>query len=878
MHSVLFRAAELVVPRLDLQPPSRSSSASLVASLKEDSVSRGTDCALHSADCSHSLSLRALWRFQPEQKPHGQLKLKNMSSTAADSAAAASAAASSEAPPSWVRIEYEGPNNTLAVMRLHVGQRVRVETDGPAAALGPVPASTEEEFASTAKATVRYIGPVAAARDPLAVMIGIEWDDASRGKNDGMVGGHRYFTCSVSTGKPGSFIHPARIKVADASSLLRAIETKYETRFKQDANPSLYLVAEHNAKAAAAAASPSPTSASATAPQSTPSPPPSGAAPARHIPVVFQGEEYMQNKIASKLASLIDMTLTQGHISRAFEPQLPGPTDPAAEPDTVDLLSTADQSALLARKIVRCETMDLTDNLFRDWVELGMICRTLPTLKLLAVSQNNLSFATMFESIAASAASSTPSQSPSLLPLLSTSFRNLSVLVLNGVPDAWSSVLALACAGALPLLDELHLCKNQIQTLSEGVQQQMQRQQQADRSVPAMRRALAEAFSRLHTLELSFNALTAWSEVSLLSDLPLLAKLLLNSNNLTSVEYEETSAPAEESKSSEPSAARAPFAALVSIGLNSNSLSGFSSVSALDRFPSLSEVRLQSNAPLEAATMAMNAAASGSGGAQAKAISQVLNVVTEDQAHKLVSSAGDALTAASIPAAGLSSARDAAPIAFAPSAQSASLLRLQLIARLPRVVALNRSRITDRERIDAEKYYLLVCFQAMQSLSDEQKSSSNLDHLFPRYSSLVPVHGDPAATVSALQKQMVEPTGSTLASKLVEVTMVLAEHEGGADADADAAASSSAAAPLSIPGLRVVQSATKKLSSSLTVQAARMLLDKSFKIAAHRKALYTMQWREPSQPALAHPLDEPLKSLSYFGLTNGAWIVLLQNK
>jgi hypothetical protein len=56
-----------------------------------------------------------------------------------------------------------------------VGERVR-DTDGYAA-------------------TVRYIGPVASAKDQTAIYLGVEWDDATRGKHDGS---------AVVTAKAGS--------------------------------------------------------------------------------------------------------------------------------------------------------------------------------------------------------------------------------------------------------------------------------------------------------------------------------------------------------------------------------------------------------------------------------------------------------------------------------------------------------------------------------------------------------------------------------------------------------------------------------------------------------------------------------------------------
>jgi hypothetical protein len=584
----------------------------------------------------------------------------------------------------------------------------------------------------------------------------------------------------------------------------------------------------------------------------------------------------------------------------------------------------------------------------------------------LAVSNNNLLYESLFEPASPSSSSSSLQL---LRPSLSASFVRLEVLVLNSVPDAWSSAVTLARHGALPNLQELHLCKNNIMNLSSALQQQQQQRMDSkavnadstNTTVPssaAMSAELAALFPSLRTLELSFNALRDWAEVRLLERLPRLTKLLLNDNVLTSVEYDgddsalastpASSASAASSSSSAAAAsasstdsssftANAPFGALVSLGLNSNDLVSFDSVTALSRFPALRELRAQGNLKLEQITMSLNSAA-GSAGAAAgasaasaaaaaggaptaapadpfqAAIQQLLSSVSIDGAHNLVSTFGDAAVAAAARApastvAGAAAASSAPDnTAFVSSRESAALLRFQLIARLPRVTSLNRSALSARERIDAEKYYVLTACQALHRLTPAQREAllkptnpadgatgagdhdaaaaaagplRGVDALFPRYTELVSAHGDPAPTMSALQKAQMEPSGSTLASKLVEVTLVLAEPSSVAPSAEDAPAPpSSIPLPTTLPGLRVRAAASKKLSSSLTVQAARQLLDKTFKLPAHRKAAYVMQWYEGTleagADAAAHPLDEPLKTLNYFGVCNGAFIVLLR--
>jgi dynactin complex subunit len=78
------------------------------------------------------------------------------------------------------------------------------------------------------KATIRYIGPVAIAKDPKETWIGVEWDDKTRGKHDGSCyddktgQSFRYFKCDFGA---GSFIKPS--KLSFGKSLVEALKERY---------------------------------------------------------------------------------------------------------------------------------------------------------------------------------------------------------------------------------------------------------------------------------------------------------------------------------------------------------------------------------------------------------------------------------------------------------------------------------------------------------------------------------------------------------------------------------------------------------------------------------------------------------------------------
>ena len=88
-------------------------------------------------------------------------------------------------------------------------------------------------------ATVRYVGSVAKQE---GVWVGVEWDDASRGKHDGSTGGVKYFECR-SGATAGSFVRIE--KVHFGVTLLEGVLARYQNNTaeygEEVANDQLYV-------------------------------------------------------------------------------------------------------------------------------------------------------------------------------------------------------------------------------------------------------------------------------------------------------------------------------------------------------------------------------------------------------------------------------------------------------------------------------------------------------------------------------------------------------------------------------------------------------------------------------------------------------------
>eukprot|EP00249_Psilotum_nudum_P006771 c20044_g1_i1 orf=398-2047(-) len=201
----------------------------------------------------------------------------------------------------------------------------------------------------------------------------------------------------------------------------------------------------------------------------------------------------------------------------------------------------------------------LTGNLIPDWHVVGHICEELPDLEVLDLSSSRIEVGANSLCI----------------------FRNLKTLVLNNCSIAWRQVEILKCS--FPLLEELHLCGNDIQKF----------ELEQEDAIVSTSNKFVEGFKFLHLLDLEKNCIEAWEEIMKLSALESLEQLHIGHNNLKQIFYHEQSATSNDAK--EQNKNFKPFSSLRCLLLGGNAIQDWESVDSLNLFPNLTEVRLSEN-------------------------------------------------------------------------------------------------------------------------------------------------------------------------------------------------------------------------------------------------------------------------------------------
>ncbi|EFA01432.2 Tubulin-specific chaperone E-like Protein [Tribolium castaneum] len=322
--------------------------------------------------------------------------------------------------------------------------------------------------------TVKYVGPI---EGKPSIWLGIDWDNPQRGKHDGRVNGVQYFTTRNPTS--GSFIRPEKVNCG--KSALASIESRYgqiEDEFTAKINKQKQLLIQQNMNA-----------------------------PFLEM-VGFDKVFHKQ----SDFTALRIVNLRDQGINSAGPPLRLGETCP------------------------NIEELDISKNLLVSWESVFEICRQLPRLFWLNVSENLLD-----------------------LPTISESFPNVTTLICGCMDLDWGHICQLG--RIFPSVEEFRAPNNKIRGLStpEGF------------------------FTKLKLLDLEGNNIEFWTEVCKLGDLPHLEQLILEDIGLQLIEFEGDSPKVQ------------VFRAMKKLCVVKNLIREWRSVAELNRLESLENLRFSKN-------------------------------------------------------------------------------------------------------------------------------------------------------------------------------------------------------------------------------------------------------------------------------------------
>ncbi|RYC57420.1 hypothetical protein CHU98_g8788 [Xylaria longipes] len=312
-----------------------------------------------------------------------------------------------------------------------------------------------------ATCTVRYVGEVAGTS---GTWLGVEWDDAARGKHDGSHKGARYFTCRSRSATPASFVRPTR-PAETPVSFIAALQDKYTAELSNT------TVIQFSGKIA---------------------------------------EEVGFEKIRSKQAQLSELkyaVLDGTRIATVYEEGDPSITETCPKVVEMDLsrnlFKRIGTVVAICSELPRLRELRLSGNRFQDIFEdegLDGANKSLQSIKELALEETLMSWeeighiATNFETL--SALSAGTNQLSSLPPIpLSSLASTLSSLNLEF--NDFTAITQLGSLAALKALRHLHLKGNNISAV---------RLAGSDASPPIFS-------ANLQYLDVSYNQISSWTFV-----------------------------------------------------------------------------------------------------------------------------------------------------------------------------------------------------------------------------------------------------------------------------------------------------------------------------------------------------------------------------
>lgn len=397
------------------------------------------------------------------------------------------------------------------------------------------------------KATVRYVGPLRHLSETEAslkqeeIWVGVEWDEKNRGKHNGTVNGHQYF--SVPEGQ-GSLLKKSE-KIQEGRSLFEAIILKY---FKEEeARKILELKSEELMIMAIEERSKVLDRETEEASENR------GKEEKKEgeskVQVEYDEEGFVEtlkkNKKMIEFLGFEKIWKIITNLSNMRELSL-------ARMDICDVC----QEGVISKLLPSLSNLSLEDNLLFDWQQIMLLAAQLPGLRSLSLSGNR--FRDLDSKLPERIFDFRLNRPSSLL--LSPSLKNITTLVLVNSNLTWRSLSPLL--PLLPEIEELSICRNQLSDFQNAV-------------IPK------EILKFLYFLDLTDNDISDFTPIiEKFGHLPLLEKLNLNNNKLTAL------CSFERGKC---------LAQIKHLSIDFNNFTSIHVVSELSQFPLLSGLRVKNN-------------------------------------------------------------------------------------------------------------------------------------------------------------------------------------------------------------------------------------------------------------------------------------------
>ncbi|KAL4212034.1 hypothetical protein AB4K20DRAFT_1890136 [Rhizopus microsporus] len=175
----------------------------------------------------------------------------------------------------------------------------------------------------------------------------------------------------------------------------------------------------------------------------------------------------------------------------------------------------------------------------------------------------------------------------------------------------------------------------------------------------------------------------------------------------------------------------------------------------------------------------------------------------------------------------------------------------QVVGRIGNLTVVNGNTLTSRERIDLERYYLMMC-------TKDGTTHQAISSIHPRYQELCKQHGEPDLETQA------QKATSALNDRLIEIMISLRPLE---ENEVSTISKREQLPP-------ITKSVSKRFLPTMTIRSIKHLIQKLLKVPASKQTLYLTQIIGDS--LMIMDISDDLRDLKYYGMKQGDEIIVVE--